>query len=1209
MNNNLKKLFSKMEIYNNYKIEEKDQEIKNNNNNKYNNNNNNDEWFWNVVHNKFLFKKIIQQFQNNDDGDCDDGYDEDDYDFKDNEDAEPKGEKSIEDINYLNNYKDISSLELIIEKKQWNILKDKIKNNHFIRMEKSSLNILYSICKDKEIFKSLYNNSCLSMEIVDPVFYSAKNNNLISLQLFIEEFNLPIYPSTLEFAIINSSLKTIQFLIESILNRNLPIDNSFKERALINSFKNYSITLKSDSVITEYLLENKELLLANSIDIIKIPIEKCLKLKKIKTKQLLFNYGFIDFDNSVPILKEWLVTNYNVLSILDLCFSINILLNCDKQCVDLKNAPQFSKVIESIRERVEQGPITNDEHSKFNLLLKGRLIQLIRVDQLFLKYLNEFGFEKGVHSLAYCPMAMVYQYTFQSFNIHGLTHLSHTQTEVPRPPSNPHFKPNLSVITDPKRILNFIKFYFSSQNKVIYNGWEEISKFCLLNCSIDILNEIIAIQGYPIKSFLIPDIQFKQFSKYQWFIESIVVPFGLKLHKMAMYNSYFQTNQVSKDYYYREIDEKVLISIEKCNEIDFIDYYRNYFQLGNDNVSNIKYKKLIGGNGFFTIINSIDCARYCCEKFKTIPKDLIYYNLIVKTILTSNINQMKSIDTYDNCSLNYFKGYFNLNCGSIGTENIIKLFNYLNSSGFKSFSKICGLYYLLYSLIKSYSISYDICSNNNNHHNNNNNNSFDIVYRIFSNLSINQFPKCFMDLFIKLCFSKYQRDLELAKLIIEKLDFDNVLTVYQFTDLKFKFHKYLIEQSYSVDNRREDEQYDMILSIIQILFEKISDENQKNFHALYQHLYNIALSCKVTSLDKIKVLHNLYNSKSIPLKIGFYHSFFYLDIKNTKLGRYYLFIRVDGLENDTFEHGMGYNGDIIPYYSLDVELCFDYICNNSYKDIFYLLRTVIMVQPLPGYNSSDYLNGTKKCTINLINSCGKVNPSNEYSYDDKSFCDQKQEEILYSLNQDIEYLSTFSQYNLVIRLLKDSMEASEIDSETLKDRTKSFLICGIDCKSLRKIINLGIKGLDFQLLEQSFYELRLDLIECIMNNYSNSILKSGKRIKNDKHFLFQSNHLDIIGFMFENYIQLMPEFDLSWFEISFENGLIEMCLLILMFYPQQQIIITNDLLEKTIQNKNINIVKYFYNNYPSFKYLKLNIQSLIKKYYFLDYKYFDWILN
>ncbi|KAN0033352.1 hypothetical protein ACTA71_002776 [Dictyostelium dimigraforme] len=1178
-----------MEIYNGFKIEEKEIEKDREKEKDKKKKKKDEEWFWNVFHNNYLFNKIIQHIEGNND--------------------EPSGEESIEDLCHSNNFKDISSLELIIEKKQWNILKDKIKSNQFIRMEKSSLNILYSTCKDKEIFKSLYNNSCLSMEIVDPVFYSAKNNNQISLQLFIEEFNLPIYPSTLEFAVINSTLKTIQFLVDSLIVRNVGIDYSFKERALINSFKNYNNTLKSDNII-EYLLENKELLLAPSIDIIKIPIQKCLKLKKIQTRQLIFNYGFMDFNHCLPILKEWLILNYNGLSILDLCFSINILLNCDKQCVDLKNPPQFSKVIESIRERVEQGPITDDEYSKFNLLLKGRLIQLIRVDELFLKFLNEFGFEKGVHSLAYCPMVMVYQYTFQSFNIHGLTHLSHTQTDVPHP-QNPHFKPNDQSKIEPRRILNFIRFYFSSQNKVVYNGWEEISKFCLLNCSIDILNEIISIQGYPIKSFLISNIQFKQFSKFQWFIENIVIPYGLKLHKMSMYGSYFKTNQVSNDYYYREIDESVLISIEKCNEIDFIDYYRNYFQLGKDNISNIKYKKLIGGNGFFTIINSIESARYCCEKFPNIPKDLIYYNLIVKSILGSNINQMKSIDKYDNCSLNYFKGYFNLNCGSIGSENLIKLFNYLNSTEFKSFSKICGVYYLLFSLIKSYT----------HHENISNHNSFDLVFNIFSNISINQFSKCFIDLFTTLCFSNYERDLELAKLIIEKLDMDIVLTIYKFSDLKFKFHKYLLEQGYSVDKRREEEQFETILSIIQSLFEKVSNDNQKNFHALYQHLYNIALSCKVTSLDKIKIIHNLYNSKSIPLKIGFYHSFFYLDIKNTKLGRYYLFIRVDGLENDTFEHGMGYNGNIIPYYSLDVELSFDYICNNSYNDIFYLLRTLIMVQPLPGYNSSDYLNNgntttttttttthtNRKSTFNSI-SC-KVNPINEYSFDDKSFCDQKQEEILYSLNQDIEYLSTFNQYNLVLRLLKDSMEASEIDSETLKDRTKSFLICGIDCKSLKKIINLGIKGLDYQLLEQSFYELRLDLIDCIMKNYGNSILKSGKTIKNDKHFLFQSNHLDIVGFMFENYIQLMPEFDSTWFEISFENGLIEMCLLILMYYPQQQIIITTDLLEKTIQNKNINIVKYFYNNYPSFNYLKLNIQSLIKKYYFLDYKYFDWILN
>ncbi|KAK5574960.1 hypothetical protein RB653_010215 [Dictyostelium firmibasis] len=1179
MDNNLKNLFNKMEIYNNnFIIEEKE-----NKKNPINNINDEEECFWKVFHNKFLFNRIIQHI----------GIDNINENVN-----EQNGEELIEDNNHSNNFKDISSLEIIIEKKQWNNLKDKIKNNQFIRMEKSSLNILYSVCKDKDIFRSLYNNSCLSMEIVDPIFYSAKNNNHISLQLFIEEFNLPIYPSTLEFAILNSSLKTIQFLINSLIKRNIEIDYSFKKRALINSFKNYKSSIKSDYV-TEYLLENKELLLAPSIDIVKIPIQKCLNLKKFQTKQLIFQNSYMDFSNATPVLKEWLIKNYNGLSILDLCFSINIILNCEKQFVDLKNPPQFSKVIESIRERVEQGPITDDEYSKINLLLKGRLIQLIRVDELFLNFLNEFGFEKGVHSLSYCPMAMVYQYTFQSFNINGLTHLSHTQTDIPHS-ANPHLKPNYSSVIDSKKIVNFIKYYFSPLNKVNYNGWEEISKFCLLNCSVDVLNEIISIPSYPIKSFLLTDIQFKQFSKYQWFIEKIVVPYGLKLHKMSMYNSYFKSNQVSKDYYYREMDEKVLISIENCNEIDFIDYYRNYFQLGNDLISiNFKIKKLIGGNGFFTIINSIDSARYCCKKFPNIPKDLIYYNLIVKTILSCNINQMKIIDQYDGCSLNYFKGYFNFsNCsGSIMiTENIINLFNYLNSTGFKSFSRICGVYYLLYSLIKSYTL-YE-------------NGSFNIVYGIFSNLTINQFPKCFIELFITLCFSNYEKDLELAKLIIEKLDFDIVLSVYQFVDLKFKFHKNLLEQSYSVDKRRDEDQYDIILSIIQTLFKNISNENQKYFHPLYQHLYNIALSCKVTTLDKIKLLHNLYNSKSIPLKVGFYHSFFYLDIKNSKLGRYYLFIRVDGLENDTFEHGTGYNGDIIPYYSLETELCFDYICNNSYNDIFYLLRTVIMVQPLPGYNCSDHLNGIEgNSTQSKSNQqLGKVNPF-EYSFDDKTFCDQKQEEVLYSLNQDIEYLSTFNQYNLIIKLLKDSMEASKIDSETLKDRTKSFLICCIDCKSLKKIINLGIKGLDFQLLEQSFYESRLDLIDCILKNYGDSIIKSGKKIKNDKHFLFQSNHLDIIGFMFENYIQLMPEFDPTWFEISFENGLIEMCLIIIMFYPQQQIIISNDLLEKTIQNKNINIVKYFYKNYQSFNYLKLNIQSLIKKYYPLDYKYFDWILN
>ncbi|EGC37622.1 hypothetical protein DICPUDRAFT_76800 [Dictyostelium purpureum] len=1101
--------------------------------------------FWRVFRNSFLFDKIVNHLEST--------------------------EKVIEEENKINSYKskykfrEIKNLAFIVENELWGLLKDKLISDQYIHFDKSSISLFIQYCEDVGLIKLLYEKRMLQVSMVDMVYVSAKNNNLKSLKLFLDHFKLPIYPSTLDYAISGSSFEIFQLLINTLKERNQPIYHEIKETALYNSFKNYKIMAKGNELI-QFIIDHDELHV-HSVDVKKIDLPSLYKVRtKSVLKRKIVAMGYVDLTDTF-FLVQHIINNFKKLTINDLCFYLDM-LSSKIESINLRDPPIDREINESILEMSQSG-IDEKEQREIEKCLKHKIMKIVKNDFLYLEYLKQYDFN-DLDKIIDIPSRLLYQHTFQALSLKGLNYLIHLGIEF-YVPSFPMLSSCKSK--DPIEIYSFIKKFFS-QDLIKYDGWLVVSKFLIQNFPISLLEKVISIKEYPIQNFLIENLIFKDFKKYEWFVETILKPFGS--NKLKNEYNFFANHQVSKNDYYREPNINTKLSITTKDDIDFIFrctvhitnifFIRNkeFYNLKKDGYSSISFdKKLIGGNGFFSIIKSLEAAKYCSIKFPFLPKDLIYYNLIVKTVLECDINTMKLIDE-ENVIINYFKGIF-----TQPLPKVIEFFEYLKESKFKSFSKKFGFYHLVYQLLQSYPEEHELLE-------------------ITSNLDYNSNPRGSFNLFITCCFSNSQLEHEQDKMyllsasvILDKLNLLKVFQKIPLSNIMDVLYRNLLLEKYSVDYRKDESHFHSIFAIIEILLKKIEPSGLVYFHPLFQHLYNILVQCDLEDLNQLEEIHQLYHFHSIPLVIGFYHIFFYLDIKAQNLGRYYLFIRAQNLECEWFTHANNYNGDVIPKYFVDSEISFNFIKKNSFQDVYYLLRNLVMLNP-------DFSN--EKKVEELID-------------DDKSFTDEKEEEMKFSLNQDIEFLSTYLQFHLIVKLLKHSQEVIEINSKTLKERTKQFLIQTIDTKSLKKILDLDIKSLENKLLETSFNESRLDLIKIIMENYK------VKPIKTDKTFLFRTNQYDIVEFMFKNHKDKFGNYDKQWFEAAFENGFISLCLLIEEHFPEEDIILTIDNIDNTLANKNVHIIEYYYLKYSFMVYLKGDIEKLCKFYYPLDYKYFNWLNN
>ncbi|KAN0039181.1 hypothetical protein ACTA71_001375 [Dictyostelium dimigraforme] len=199
-------------------------------------NNKNEELFWKVVRNKYLFNYIFLVLE-----------------------TMPIEFDSVSKY-YIGNrikFKNIKNLDWMIKHDQWELLRDKLQSNQYICITTEMVSLFLSKCKDESILELMYQKKIKELRQRNIIDLCTLGSNEISLNFFLSKIEkdpqllqtcLPIYQSTIKYAISNSSVKTFESLIkyqpildESILDCSLQYASSNKNHKIemIKSVKNY----------------------------------------------------------------------------------------------------------------------------------------------------------------------------------------------------------------------------------------------------------------------------------------------------------------------------------------------------------------------------------------------------------------------------------------------------------------------------------------------------------------------------------------------------------------------------------------------------------------------------------------------------------------------------------------------------------------------------------------------------------------------------------------------------------------------------------------------------------------------------------------------------------------------------------------------------------------------------------------------------------
>ncbi|KAN0021816.1 hypothetical protein ACTFIU_003961 [Dictyostelium citrinum] len=199
------------------------------------NNSRNEELFWKVIRNKYLFNYIFQVLE-----------------------SMPIEFDSISKY-YIGNrikFKNIKNLDWMINHNQWEILRDKLQSNTYICINIDMIPLFLSKCKDESILQLMFEKKITELRQRNIIDLCVNGSNETTLNFFLSKIEenpkllqtcLPIYQSTIKYAIINSPAKTFESLIklQPILDESIK-ENSLqyaslnrKHRDMINSVKNY----------------------------------------------------------------------------------------------------------------------------------------------------------------------------------------------------------------------------------------------------------------------------------------------------------------------------------------------------------------------------------------------------------------------------------------------------------------------------------------------------------------------------------------------------------------------------------------------------------------------------------------------------------------------------------------------------------------------------------------------------------------------------------------------------------------------------------------------------------------------------------------------------------------------------------------------------------------------------------------------------------
>ncbi|EGC30960.1 hypothetical protein DICPUDRAFT_157234 [Dictyostelium purpureum] len=736
--------------------------------------------------------------------------------------------------------------------------------------------------------------------------------------------------------------------------------------------------------------------------------------------------------------------------------------------------------------------------------------------------------------------SIVYQYTFSTFSTSGLVYLYNNHHKQPTIPNfvikkiNQRFSNHILTENNFNKnvLMDFIKKYFD-QNRVIFTNWGQVLKFFINFLTTPIINRFFS----DIRS-LRNKITVESFQMITEILEIVIKPcvFKKKINKDAQIiesNSVLQTLvddgiPVHPKYSINFSTKKILLSTE--SEIDYILQNLNYFDFGYLLI-NPKFKNL-------------KTSIYFDQRISNIPKLLIYiYCYIKELFIKTNLANIKEIELLISSKaknknpINPFNSKYHsqsfsnvvnqLN-NSIEMDRLKNISNNSNTENYnyhslsdndqffiKSFGNNFYLEFLqenkglMEKIIKnSMILTFDQLDNKTlkpisdyeeilNHLGNNvETNSvilvglIQFIYYEYTIISINK---------LKFNFVYFQQ--ELIELFFRLL-FDKHLckAIHLFAQIK-KFENLFVSDTLNIFVKSGQIQLDTNIESSKIndltkeILAKVPSKKLIIFFPILQHLFNLLVSCNDSTQDII--IENLARLRyhSVPIIIGYYHYFYFLNLKDKKLCFYLVrkqsFVHklfnstndYDGFLNDNLFNQIipkEYENNLIPEIlsfaqkdndNINIELSLEIIYHLNYKQLLVIIRFMFSVIP--------FFSQVPKVLYSLS----------------------------WSINDDVLFLLSINEYDLAIEIFNSSPLI--IEYNTIKTVTSIY--------SIDKIANIKIKQENIlNILVASYGNDREDIIVYLIKKHNDEIyskLKYGVLLDPS---MINSNNINLFEILFRN---------------------------------------------------------------------------------------------
>ncbi|KAN0019390.1 hypothetical protein ACTFIU_002598 [Dictyostelium citrinum] len=939
-------------------------------------------------------------------------------------------------------FSNIKSLNWISKRKLWAILKDKLISNQHIKTSKKGLSNFFKYCKDLDTIKLLYQLKKDEINsITDPINESIENENALSLKHFINYIDektgekLPINYNQLYIynyrGFYLTSMSIFQIVYFGLKERNQHSDIDLLKNQLLYGFlfqeKDHGLISTIYKKFPD-LYPKKEYSISDSMK--SVPLETVIKLDSIHRdlQNKLFLNDFISFKKSFP--SSVVANNYNNYSLDDFLFIYKCAYKSNNLLVEPKKVDEIvNKMVKEIK--------SEEEKIKF---LKLELAKELTHLGFNISYLCEY--DDDFDSL---DSESVASYVFSMFSINGLNYLIETSFRFDG--VSIVFPNEKVLINSPALVIEFTNVYFQNGNhfSMKYNGWLYIISSILKNCKFEVLKEIIeTVPDFPLKliSKLLYSFDLDCPSKMVKLINLLKTnedeigenegdeyssQFSLKSFKFSDYliglNSNFKINSVSQFNDLKVLNDLFIPCLSSIQENDpncspmILNFYKS----------------------LSVLINSIDILKASVINYPFAPKEL-FNNYLIKLINNFDLDSIKeTIEIIKFAKIDGNDKTFSFNNQGT-TENkyqsIEEILNYLNEINYSNLFNGNGISSFFIGLFNSFSnideliekcpsfkkVSFSLF----------NNQSSIIIFQILFNQSIS-----------------FKDRLKIIKYILNDI---TELSVFDYFS-NDKDRDIIFNQEFSIYDQQtsniiiNDLDANDIIETIETLFKKVDKKeiNNSTTIEIIQVLFDLLVQSKNVTFQQIDFIFELCDINSITLSIGYFHTFYFYNLKSIKLSN---IILEDPTSSDSSKTAIFSKKNLYGryFFFFDASHSYTFIKNSSFN---FLVKELMKSY----YQPIDHVNAA------------------------------------------ILYLFTINEPELAISILKENINSIKNLEEILyhsNNIIKSIFKSGCFKISFQKVINELVE-LDSEvfsidkLLKRSILLERIDITNFIISNFGNNI--------------------------------------------------------------------------------------------------------------------------